>query len=260
MTDSHQTTGAHTNFLSQLQDSDRNELYRVGRNRIYAKNDFIFTAGETDFTVFVLKHGRVKLFVSSAEGRDVLLWFSLAGEIFGLAECVQSIPRLVSAYAVEPCEVLCVAHAQFTAWLATKPEITFSLMKIMAERMRELGQRFLSLASGNIQMEVAQLLLRLGATRGMVIGEYIRIGIPLTEQDIADMVGSRRQGVSTCLAEMKRREVVDIDRRYIIIKKPEDLHQIANGTSSIVMFNRRMTNDRRATKLRKNAVRVCSEP
>ena len=228
-------------FLAQLQDSDKDELYRVGKRRIFAKNDFIFKAGENDLNVWVVMRGRVKLFGSSVEGRDVLLWFSLIGEIFGLAESLQQRPRLIYARAAEECEVLSIAHTPFKEWLSVRPEAAYCLLKIMALRMRELGQRFLSLANGNIQMEIAQLLVRLGAGYGKLAGQYIHVGIPLTEQDIADMVGTSRQGVSTCLAAMKRQGIVDSERHFLIIKKLENLHQIANGQGAALAVERRVS-------------------
>ena len=216
-------------FLSQLKDSDKSELYRIGKKRTFAKNDFVFKAGDHDCNVWILTRGRVKLYGSSAQGRDTLFWFTLADEIFGLAECLQEQPRMIYARAAEASEAISITHAQFKEWLSVRPEIAFYLLKVMTGRMRELGQRFLSLANGNIQMEIAQLLVRLIANYGKVVGKYIHVNIPLTEQDIADMVGNSRQGVSSCLAAMKRQGIVDCERHFMIIKKPEHLRQIAEG-------------------------------
>ena len=225
-------------FLAQLSSAQKDNLDRIGKKRVFAKNDFVFKAGQNDQNVYVLNRGRVKLFGSSPEGRDVLLWFSLVGEIFGLAECLQEKSRQIYARAAEPCEVLCIAHAPFKAWLAAQPDVALSLMKILTIRMRELGQRFLSLANGNIQMEIAQLLVRLGATYGRSAGQYVHLGIPLTEQDIADMIGSSRQGVSTCLAIMKREGIIDIVKHFLIIKKQDALHKMAKGPDEIVKIER----------------------
>jgi CRP/FNR family transcriptional regulator len=227
------------NFSAQLEDSEKDQLQRIGTKRVVAKNNFVFKAGQTDLNVYILNHGRVKLYGSSPEGRDVLLWFSVPGEIFGLSECLQLGPRQVYARAAEPCEILCITHAQFKSWLMTRPEVSVLLMRIMALRMRELGQRFLSLANGNIQREIAQLLLRLGTTYGELAGYDVHIGIPLTEQDIADMVGSSRQGVSACLAKMKRLGTIDIVKRYLIIKKHGDLQTIAGAVSGGLAVERR---------------------
>lgn len=218
------------NFISQLYDADLDALYSLGKRFSFAKNDFIFKAGETDLNIWVLQSGRVKLFGSSVHGREVLLSFVLAGEIFGLAECLQEQPRLIYASAAEACEGVSIPHTQFKEWLGGRPEIACVLMKILAWRMREYGQRFLSLANGNIKMGVAQLMVRLGATYGEQVGPHIHVNsFPLTVQDIADMVGASRQSVSTCLAEMKREGILDCVRHIMIIKQEARLQQIANG-------------------------------
>jgi len=235
----HTQLDAPLGFFSLLLDIEQDQLLRIGKKRVVAKNDFVFKAGQSDLNVYILNYGRIKLYGSSPEGRDVLLWFSVPGEIFGLAECLLEGPRQVYARAAERCEVLCIAHTAFAAWLVTHPESSVRLMKIMSVRMRELSQRFLSRANGNIQMEIAQLLLRLGMTHGKLAGQHIRMDIPLTEQDIADMVGSCRQGVSTCLAKMKRAGMIDNVKRFFVIKKQEDLLRIAKGSNATVGPERR---------------------
>jgi len=227
------------NFSAQLQAADKNHLHRIATKRGFVKNDFVFKAGQKDLNVYVLNRGRVKLYNSSPEGRDVLLWFLVGGEIFGLAECLQEQARQVYARAVEPCEVLCIPHALFKSWLISCPEVSVHLMKIMALRVRELGHRFLSLANGNIQMETAQLLLRLGSTYGKQAGSHIQIGIPLTEQDLGDMIGFSRQGVSSCLAKMKRLGITDMVKHYLTIKNQEALRKIATGTDGTVAVEAR---------------------
>jgi CRP-like cAMP-binding protein len=221
----------HLDFLAQLSDPDKNELYRIGHKRTFSKNDYIFKAGDHDSNVWILTQGRVKIFKSSAQGRDILLWFALAGDIFGMAECMQERSRMVYALASEDTEAISISHTKFKEWICVRPEISYILMKIMTERMREISLRFLSLANGNIQLEIAQLLLRLASTYGTLVGTDLHIGIPLTEQDIADMVGTSRQGVSSCLANMKRHGIIDCVRHFMAIKNLDQLKQIANEVS-----------------------------
>lgn len=215
-------------FSAQLTDSDKSELYRIGHKRTFAKNDFIFRAGDFDANIWILTQGRVKIYKSSAQGRDLLLWFTTPGDIFGVAECMHERSRLVNARAAESSELLSVSHAKFKEWVIARPKISYYLMQIVAGRLRDIGQRFLSRTNGNIQMEIAQLLLSLGIRYGTQVGSDIHIGIPLTEQDIADMAGISRQGVSSFLAVIKRKGIIDCERRFIIIKEWDQLKQITN--------------------------------
>lgn len=226
-------TDASLDFLGQLIDSERALLFRLGKRRVFAKKEYIFKAGQTEQTVYVVIRGCVKISGSTAEGRNVLLWFSISGEILGLAGSLQLQPQLIYALAVGPCEVLCIPQLHFEEWLRTRPDIAISLIRILAARVREFGRRFLAtLASGNILVEIAQLLIQMGETYGVPDGRHVCIAIPLTEQDIADMIGASRQGVSSCLAKMKRAGKIGVMKRYLTIKDSAYLHSIANGYNS----------------------------
>lgn len=217
------------NFLSQLSSTAKNELYRIGQIRTFAKGDLIFKAGDIDTNVWVITDGRVKISQSSAQGRDILLWFTLSGDIFGLEECLQERTRMVYARAAEITKLISIPHTKFKEWICTYPEITYSLIEIVTVRMRDIGQRFLNLANGNVQLEVAQLLISLCSNYGKFVGTAIHISIPLTVQDIADMAGTSRQGVSSCLSKMKRHGIIDCVHHFFIIKKLNRLKRFVNG-------------------------------
>ena len=138
----HEGEGLHLDFLSQLTRQDKNELYLIGRKRIFEKNDYIFKAGDSDSNVWILTRGRVKVYKSSAKGRHILLWFALSGDIFGMAECMQGRTRMVYARAAEATEGISIQHDQFKKWVSAHPEIAYIIMKLVTIRMREIGQRF----------------------------------------------------------------------------------------------------------------------
>ena len=219
---------ANINFLAQLTASDKNELYLIGYKKSFAKNEFIFKAGDTDSNIWILTRGRVKIFMCSVQGRDILLWFALAGSIFGLAASAPEQSRIASALTSEEADAICISLIKFKEWVSVRPKVSYLLTEIVSARMNEIGQRFLSLANGNIQLVIAQLLLRLGSNYGKQIGTELHIDIPLTVQDIADMAGSSRQGVSSCLANMKRYGIIDIVHHFFILKRLNKLKRLAN--------------------------------
>ena len=219
---------AYINFLAQLTTSDKSELYRIGYKKTFAKNEFIFKAGDKDSNIWLLTSGRVKIFMSSVQGRDILLWFALAGSIFGLGASEPEQTRIVNALTSEEVDAICISLTKFKEWVSIRPEISYLLTKIVSARMNEIGQRFLSLANGNIQLEIAELLLRLGSNYGTQVGTELHIDVPLTVQDIADMAGSSRQGVSSCLANMKRHGIIDISHHFFILKRLDKLKRLAS--------------------------------
>jgi len=219
---------SHLDFLSQLSDEDKSELLRIGYKKSFLKNDFIFRTGDFDANIWILIQGRIKIFKSSVQGRDLLLWFTTPGDIFGIAECMHERTRMVNARAAESSELICVPHAKFKDWVIARPKIAYMLIQIVSGRLREISNRFLSLANGNIQLEITQLLISLGIRYGTQVGSEIHFGIPFTEQDIADMAGTSRQGVSTLLADLKRQEIIECEHHLIVIKKLDQLEDMAN--------------------------------
>lgn len=74
-------------------------LSQLGKHRDYRKGCSIFRVGDPCAHVYFLESGRVKIYQPSSKGRDVILWFCLTGEIFGLAEAARGGQRVVGAAA-----------------------------------------------------------------------------------------------------------------------------------------------------------------
>lgn len=216
-----QHTPAPTDFIQQLDAAELAALESLGRQERFARNDFIFSAGGPGRTVYFLRSGRVKISQPSAPGREVILWFCLPGEIFGLAEVARGGGRSVSALACESCEVLCVAQDHFKAFLEARPRLALLSMQVLSSRLRVLGDMLAKLVSDDADTRIAKLILRLAARHGVRRGTDVVLTLPLTHQEIADMIGATRQTVSTSLGNLKRRGVLSIDSHRLVIESEE---------------------------------------
>lgn len=219
---------APTDFIQHLDADELCALEALGRREICARNDFVFSAGSPGRNVYFLRLGRVKIYQPSASGREVILWFCLPGEIFGLAEVTRGGGRSVSALACEPCELLCVAEDQFKAFVEARPRIALLSMQVLSSRLRLLGEMHANLVSDDVDTRIAKLILRLAARHGVRVGKELRLTLPLTHQEIADMVGTRRQTVTSCLGSMKRRGVLAIDDHRLVVESEELLASLTD--------------------------------
>lgn len=209
-----------------------NELLQLGTERSLIKRQPVFKAGDLETTIHILRRGRVKIVQSSPLGREVLLWFCLPGEVFGVSESLQEKARSVTAVTVESSYIVTIERSRFSAWLNDHPAHSLNLLGIMATRLRELSQRFLSLASGNVEVQVAKLLIDLSACYGTRVDRSILVNIPLTHQDIADMIGASRQCVSATMSNLKRSGVLSTKRRFLCIAKFNKLVALAGLSAS----------------------------
>lgn len=220
---------APSDFLSQLQPEDIDGLSAIAHLQQFRRGETVFRAGDPGRNVYFLRHGRIKIYQLSPVGRELILWFCFSGEIFGLAEVARGGGRVVNAEACEGCEVLTVPQEQFKAFLRQRPDAALLCMQVLASRLRILGEVLANLVSDDVHTRLAKLILRLSARYGTRVGGDILLNIPLTHQEIADMVGTTRQTVTAALSQLKRQGVLSIDSHRIQIESEELLHELAQG-------------------------------
>ena len=230
-TDKHnQTTTAatQTDILARMSAPDADYLRSIAQTHRFARNDLIFHAGALGKHVYFLRSGRVKIYQPAACGKEVILWFCFAGDMFGLAEVAQGGGRVVNAVACEPSEVLSVTQSQFEDFLRGHPDASLLVMKVLSCRLRTLGDVVVNLVNDDAQTRIMKLILRLSAQHGVRVAQDIRLTIDLTHQEIADMVGTTRQTVTSVLGQLQRRGLMRLENRRILIDSPELLDEIAN--------------------------------
>jgi len=220
-----------SDFMARLSAADRDDLRRLAACRTLARGELIFKAGSSGDSVYFLESGRVKIYHLSPAGREILLWFCFAGEIFGLAEVCHGGGREVYAEACEASQLLSVRQDDFKTFLEGRPAAALLVNDVLAGRLRNLGNLIKSLVVSDVDERVAQLLVRLAATYGrrMPNGD-VALDIRLTHQEMANMIGSTRQSVTSALGALKRSGALDVQNRHILILDAAILGQ----TSAVV--------------------------
>ncbi len=210
-----------SSVLEQLDKGDLQNLLAIGKTRQYPKGGYIFSAGDSSDSVYVLQSGQIKVFQITAEGRHVILWFCFCGEVFGLAEAVYGGGRVLSAQACEDCTVLCVPRKEFNAYTETHGRAALVMMRVLACRARVLGDMLVNLVNDDVNTRITKLILRLSACYGIRTGNEVHLNIRMTHQEIADMVGSSRQTVTKILGQLQCNGLLSIRNHRIRIHGPE---------------------------------------
>lgn len=226
------TLVAPSNFLAQLEPGDAAGLQEIAMVHHFAKGDFVFRSGAPGRNVYFLRSGKIKIHQLSPLGREVILWFCFPGEIFGLAEAARGGERSVDAQACAASEVLAVTKEKFADFLDHHPQVAKLSMQVLSSRLRVLGEMFVNLVADDVNTRIGKLILRLSARYGTRVGKEIFLNIPLTHQEIADMVGTSRQTATSMLSALKRQGVLSIDNQRIHIESEELLNELARDGAS----------------------------
>jgi CRP-like cAMP-binding protein len=219
-----------SDFIARLAAAERDSLVALASRREFARDELIFQAGSPGNHVYFLEDGRVKIYHLSLTGKEVLLWFCFPGEIFGLAEVCHGGGRQVYAQACEPSRVLSIRQDDFKQFLETRPQAALLVNDVLACRLRNLGNIIQSLVANDVNERVAQLILRLAASHGhKTRNGDVCLDIRLTHQEMANMIGTTRQSVTSALNALKRSGVLSFANHRICIASERLLCETASA-------------------------------
>lgn len=225
----HMTTTA-MDFLGQIDADERERLLKLARRRGFRKGEFAFRLGDRGKSVYFLLSGRLKFFRLAPNGREVILWFCFPGEVFGMTEISDAKGRRVNVQACEESLVAVVSEAAFNQYLDSHPNASRLCRRVMGARLGILANVLVNLVVDDAHTRIAKLILHLGARYGVRRGEEIYLQIPLTHQEIANMIGVNRQTASRILSEFRREGLLSINNRRIHIESEEKLTDLTHRT------------------------------
>ncbi len=224
-----------SDFLGNFDDETRRQFLSLGHRHSYSKDAYIFRSGDPGLNVFVLEQGRAKIYKASDSGKEVILWFCFPGEVFGLAEASRGGHRDVFAQACTDAVVHRIPRQGFSRFLSERPSVALQVIDLLSCRLRALGEIFTNLAADDVSSRIIKLLLRLCSRYGRINvhcnlveqqGEAdVCLDIPLTHQEIADMLGTSRQTVSAVIGELKKSRVLKMSHHHIHVD-PSQLEQL----------------------------------
>jgi CRP/FNR family cyclic AMP-dependent transcriptional regulator len=206
-------------LFSGLSDQVLAEIEQHGTIKFYNKNTIIINQNDETDSLYVILSGKVKVFVSGEDGREVLLNYQEPGEYFGEMSLIDRQPRAASVMTVEPSRLMVIARGDFLRCLASNPEIALNLIEPMSSRIRMLAENVSNLALLDVYGRVARTLLQ----NAVEEDGALKTG-KLTQQDIADMVGASRAMVSRILKDLKTGGYIKIDKKRIIINQKLPSH------------------------------------
>ena len=130
-----------------------------------------------------------------------------------------------------------IRHADFEHYLHKHPDIAMHVIGLLSRRLRELGDVLLNLASDDVTSRVIKLITRLSARYGKPFENGIYLDIPLTHQEMADMIGTSRQTVTTVLGSLRRKGILRTEQRNIYIQNSEWLESFSGKIERQIVRN-----------------------
>lgn len=210
-----------TMLLGGLDQPAIDELSRRSRLRRYRRGETIFLQEDPGDSLFVVAHGLVKIFVTSPRGDDLVLSTLGPCQTFGELALLDGGGRSASAEAANDCMVVIVERAKFLEVLNQRPELIDRLMLTLGQMVRRLTEQAGDLAFLDMQGRVAKLLLQLATGDSGSPAE--EVDVPLSQTDLARMVGASRQTVNQILRAFQLAGFITVTGRTLRILRRDAL-------------------------------------
>lgn len=214
-------------FAADLPAAVRDELAARGTPRDVARRERLFEQGDAADHLWFVVRGRVKLSQVGREGQEVVVRFFGPGEIFGGVALLPGARYPVAAEVVEAGRLIAWPHPLVGRLAAEHPPLALKTTATIAERMRELQDRFRELATERVHQRIARALLRLAHQAGRRTDEGVLIDQPLSRRDLAEMTGTTLYTVSRVLSGWEGDGILAVGRQRVVVRDPQRLAAVA---------------------------------
>jgi len=201
-------------------------MQRITKMESYDKGGMLYLPGDSSDAVYLLKKGRVKISRVNDDGREVLLAILEPGEIFGEVEALSGDDRDTLVQALEKTMVCEIRREDFNQYLHKYPHVGGRIIKLMGTRLRSVESRIGELVFKSAPARLATSLLRLAESMGEPENRGIRLQARLTHQNLANLIGTSRETVSTLMSQFSQRGLLLQEDRKILILDKDRLEEI----------------------------------
>jgi CRP/FNR family cyclic AMP-dependent transcriptional regulator len=201
-------------LFSSCPDEQLRMLAAVVTRKSTPRSTTVMASGDVTDSLYIVLSGRLKVLMSDAEGKEVILSILGPGEFFGEMGLLDDSPRSASVVSIEPCELLSITKRDFKKCLAENFAMALAVMRGLVRRLREADRKIGSLALLDVYGRVARLLLDMSET---VEGEKI-VTKRLPKQDIAKMIGASREMVSRVMKDLQMGGYIEMRGSNIVLR------------------------------------------
>jgi CRP/FNR family transcriptional regulator, cyclic AMP receptor protein len=216
-------TDQRSSFLGLLEADDRRELEARAGHRRFKVGSTLMHEGGPGAEVLLVLSGRVKVAVTTAGGREIVLQFCGPGELIGDLAVIDRESRSGTAEAMEPVEALAISAPDFNAMIERRPGFAAALLRDLVRRFRDADRRRVEFAAAQTLGRVGARLVELADRHGERVDGGVAITLPISQEELAGWTGSSREAVAKALATLRDLGYIRTERRRITVLDEDGL-------------------------------------
>jgi CRP-like cAMP-binding protein len=197
------TDPAQVRFLEALAPAEATALRALAGRRRLPAGAALFHERETGRDVIVLVSGLVKLSCVTDEGREAVLAIREPGDLIGEMSALDGAPRLATATALEPVELLALPADAFLAFLQRTPGAAMAMVRTLSRRLRDADRKRIGFLAQDTVGRVCSRLVELAERFGEPRDGGVHVDLAITQEELAGWTGSSREAAVKALRTLR---------------------------------------------------------
>jgi CRP-like cAMP-binding protein len=196
-------------------------------SRLYQKKQALFHEGNPVQGLYCVYSGGVKVFKTGLGGKQLILRMAYAGDVVALEDIFYSKQYTASAEMIEEGRVCLVDKAILIDAIRSSSTLALSVMGALSSEVIYSEDERVELAQNPVRERMARLLTVLSESHGTPSGKGVRIDLPVSREEMAEMIGTASETAMRLLKEFRDDHLLEVDGRKIHILDREKLRKAA---------------------------------
>ena len=202
-------------MFAKLEPQELEQLEAAAEVRDLRRGDVLFSEDDESNHLFVVVDGRIAIAKRSPDNRESVIALMERGDLFGEMPLFDAKGRSADARALEPSEVLVIPYSVVRSIFEARPELLWSVTDMLTSRLRNLDEALADTMFLDVTGRTAKRLIELAGTAD-------EFSLPITQEELAGMVGASRERVNKAIASFIRLGWIEQnERRYRIVDRTQ---------------------------------------
>jgi CRP-like cAMP-binding protein len=202
------------------------KLISAAQTQSYRARQVVYLPGDRASSVHFIANGRVKVSKVTRDGKELTLAYRTSGDFFGETCLLDGGPREEMVEAMENTTSVELDRTGLDTLLAGNAPVAYPFARALISRWLGLQAKVEQLVFKDVGSKLAELLLRLGSEHGVEHRRGLVLGLKITHQEMANLIGSTRETVSLTLSQFKRKGFIHTEGRKVILADREGLRSL----------------------------------
>jgi CRP-like cAMP-binding protein len=210
-------------LFSGLEDPQAQELLKISTMRSFSRGEIIFSEGDPGNGFYVVASGKIKIYMSSPEGKEKIL------HIFGPGQPVGEVPVFsgsrfpANAQALEASDLLFFPRDAFARLIETHPSLSMKMLGVLSRRLREFTVQIEQLSLKEVPGRIASYLIALAVEQDSQAAVHLTV----SKTQLASLLGTIPETLSRIFSKMADQGLIDVSGKKIQILDYEGLAELA---------------------------------